>query len=119
MAGRKRRRKGIQKASAGWWTHHKRSEEFASEAWVAAHHGLHETASRHYKRAAAAERQALRALPTGRPSTYSRIAVSAVSLSFKAGDYISCRNVIRLVRRSDYLLPWAERQINNIERRML
>ena len=63
-----------------WLDHHRRSEQYASEAEILAHRGEKVTAQGVYERAANAEVSALGALGSDKPRTYGITAVSAVAL---------------------------------------
>lgn len=121
MPRRRRRRQGKEsrpQPEVRWIDHHVRSERQASRAWIAGQSGDRTVSLRLYARAAAAEKQALLMLPDGRPSTYSRLAVSAASLYYKAMDYESCRGIISTATQYPSLESWATRQLNVLTHRL-
>ena len=95
-----------------WADHHKRSEQFASQAEVAVRTGRHAEALPLYALAADAERQALADLDLTKTRTVGITAVSAAALYCKAEDFARSAETARRWLKFDALPADAKGQLN-------
>ena len=97
-----------------WLDHHRRSEQYASEAEVLAHRGEKATAQQVYERAADAEVSALGTLGSNKPRTYGITAVSAVALYLKAAKWSEARVLAYRCLGSGLLPDFAWQQMEDL-----
>ena len=97
-----------------WLDHHRRSEQYASEAQILAHKGEKVNAEHVYERAADAEVSALDALGADKPRTYGITAVSAVALYLKAAKWSDARLLAYRCLGSRLLREFARRQMEDL-----
>ena len=97
-----------------WLDHHRRSEQYASEAEIFAHSGEEVTAQLTYEKAANAERMALAALGDDKPRTYGITAVSAVALYLKAAKWSDARFLAYRCLGSGLLPEFAWQQMQDL-----
>ena len=97
-----------------WLEHHQQSEQFASDAEIAGHHGDRTLAQRLYAKAAQAEERALREVDQAKSRTYGITAVSMVALYYKAGQSGAARILAQRCLSSDGLPGFARRQLDDL-----
>ncbi len=97
-----------------WLDHHRRSEQYASEAEILAHRSEKVSAQRVYERAAEAEVSALGALGSDKPRTYGITAVSAVALYTKAAKWPEARVLAYRCLGSGLLPEFAWQQMEDL-----
>lgn len=93
---------------------HRQAEELAAEAAAAAEQGRRSTALELYSTAAVFERTAFEKTPADKKRTRSILAVSVVSLLYKARRYEDAELEIFARLASRQLLPWAELQLREL-----
>jgi hypothetical protein len=93
---------------------HRQAEALAAEAAAALAHGRKSAASELYSKAATFERAALEETPVDKNRTRSILAVSVVSLLYKARRYEDAELEIFAHLASRRLLPWAELQLREL-----
>lgn len=93
---------------------HRQAEELAAKAAAALAEGRKSTALELYSGAAVLERSAFEETPTGKSRTRSILAVSFVSLLYKARRFDEAELAIFSLLASQELLPWADLQIREL-----
>ena len=97
-----------------WLDHHRRSEQYASEAEILTHRGEKVSARQVYERAAVAEVSALGALGSVKPRTYGITAVSAVALYVKVAKWPEARLLAHRCLGSGLLPEFARQQMEDL-----
>ena len=97
-----------------WLDFHRQSERLASEAEIASRQQDPEQARNLYFTAAQAEEKALHEVAIDKPRTYGITAVSAVSLYFKASEWLMARTLAHRCLGSERLPAFAHPQLDDL-----
>lgn len=97
-----------------WALLHAESERLAIDAQLAARSGERDRANELYRQAALAESDALSSLDASKPRTRGITAVSAVSLWFKAEDYVAAEQLAHALLADPFLPDFAREDLRNL-----
>lgn len=97
-----------------WDYHHSESEQFASSAEIAAKEGNEARAIELYRLAAKAEVHALNDLDPAKTRTLGITLVSAVALHYKAGEYLTAKNIAQEWLNKNNIPSFARDELRTI-----